>query len=440
MSNDNNYDVIIVGGRPAGATLAARLGQRGWRVLLLERNTLPSLPGASCPIIYASTMSLLDEIGADERDYAANTPQLRRMVNDSEGIKGEVWIPSAGGRDYGYAIDRARFDKALWDNALRFPTVTGRDGYSVVDLLWDADRVIGVVGKAAGGKAETITADLVVGADGRFSTVARKAKAAERDEHDEHPTSLLYAYWRGVTPYDDKGAAAVAGGVPGQGYGYLVMDSADETTLIAVEGQAQLLEPPPGQAEAFYLGLVNAYPPIRARIHDAERVTTVRGMRKIGNLYRQPGGAGWALVGDAYHQKDPLDGQGIFDAVFTAKVLAEAIDAWKCGEATWDDALAWYDRVARAETHPVYMSTLRRVQDNFYRSAPPWFNKLAVRTWGRWLMEDRLVQEQLGQILTRQLKPNEALSTPIMLGAMLRGPLRDLSDFLDKEAKRYERI
>ncbi|MBC8098595.1 MAG: FAD-dependent monooxygenase, partial [Armatimonadetes bacterium] len=39
-----DYDVIIVGGRPAGSTLAARLGQYGLRVLLLERGTFPSLP------------------------------------------------------------------------------------------------------------------------------------------------------------------------------------------------------------------------------------------------------------------------------------------------------------------------------------------------------------------------------------------------------------
>ena len=67
---DTNYDVIIVGGRPAGATLAARLGRQGLRVLLLERATFPSAPAASCPVIYPATMRLLDEIGADEREYA----------------------------------------------------------------------------------------------------------------------------------------------------------------------------------------------------------------------------------------------------------------------------------------------------------------------------------------------------------------------------------
>ena len=72
-------DVIVVGGRPAGATLAARLGMLGLRVLLLERDSFPSAPAASCPVIYPSTMRLLDEIGADEADYARDTPRLREI-------------------------------------------------------------------------------------------------------------------------------------------------------------------------------------------------------------------------------------------------------------------------------------------------------------------------------------------------------------------------
>jgi 2-polyprenyl-6-methoxyphenol hydroxylase-like FAD-dependent oxidoreductase len=430
-----DYDVIIVGGRPSGSTLAARLGQQGWRVLLIERAKLPALPGASCPIIYASTMNMLDEIGADETAYARNTPKIRRMVNAGELLKGEVEIPMVDGRDYGYAIDRARFDFALWENALRFPSVEGRLGYSLVDLLWEGDRVIGIVGQPAGGERETITARLVIGADGRFSTVARKAKAAERDEHEKFPTSIYYAYWKNTLPHDDRGAAAVAWG-EGTGFGFLMMDSADDTTLIAVEGQTELLDPAPGQAEAMYMEMVRKFPAVWRRLEHAERITDVRGMRNIGNLYRQPGGDGWGLVGDAYHQKDPLDGQGIYDAVYTAKVLAAAVDDYLSGRKLWAQALLDYDREARAETHPMYRSTLDRVRDSFYPTNPEWFTRFSTQTWARWIFEDRLVSEQMGLMLTRQIKPSEMMSPPVIIGALLRGPLRDLSRFLDKQIQR----
>src|SRR5690349_780577 len=131
-----DYDIIIVGGRAAGSTLAARLGKQGAHVLLLERNQFPSLPAASSPIIYSSTMRLLDEIGARESDYARNTPRIHEMFIDNDYFQTRLPIPDENGRAYAYAIDRARFDAALWENALRFPTVEGRVGFSVSDLLW----------------------------------------------------------------------------------------------------------------------------------------------------------------------------------------------------------------------------------------------------------------------------------------------------------------
>jgi flavin-dependent dehydrogenase len=427
-----HYDIIIVGGRPAGSTLAARLGQQGLRVLLLERAKMPSLPGASCPIIYASTMEMLDEIGANEAEYARNTPKIRRLINITGEMRADIDIPMAYGRNYAYAIDRARFDGALWEHALSFPTVDGRDTYSMIDLVWDGLQVVGIVGQTAGGTRETITADLVVGADGRFSTVARAVKAGERDHDLDFPTTLYYAYWKNVPPFDDKGAAAIAYG-EGEGYGFLIMDSADDTIALAVEGQSEKLVAAPGQVEAFYLDLLRNHPFLWQRLENAERITEVRGMKRIGNLYREPGGLGWALVGDAYHQKDPIDGQGIFDAVYTAKLLAQAIGDWKAGRILWGEALVWYDERARAQTYPMYRATIERVRNSLYPRTPKWFNEFSGRTWLRWLLQDPLYQEQIGMMLTRQISPDEMLSPPIFIGAILRGPLRDLSRFLEKQ-------
>ena len=77
-----HFDVIVVGGRPSGSTLAARLGQQGLRVLIVDRGEFPSVPAASCPVIYSSTMRLLDEIGADEAEYARGTPRLQRWITE----------------------------------------------------------------------------------------------------------------------------------------------------------------------------------------------------------------------------------------------------------------------------------------------------------------------------------------------------------------------
>ncbi|MDX1994529.1 MAG: NAD(P)/FAD-dependent oxidoreductase [bacterium] len=421
-----DYDVIIIGGRPAGSTLAARLGKQGLRVLLLERATFPGLPAVSSPIIYASTMKLLDEIGADEAEYARNTPKIRRMNIFSSIINSHVIIPNDGKRDYAYAIDRARFDAALWDTAVSYPSVTGWQNFNVMDILMDGERVVGVVGKDAQGQEHHLRSRLVIGADGRFSLLARKVGAATLDEATDQPTTLYYAYWRGVKPYDESGEPTSTAYEGGYGYGFLVMDSADNTAAVCIEGQAGLLDPEPGKAEALYLDLLMQKPEVARRLEGAEMVTSVRGMKKIGNSYRTAGGPGWALVGDAYHQKDPLDGQGIYNAVFTAKALAWAIRDWYKGEKSWKEAVAWYDETARIRTYAHYKALLTRVNESLYRQTeiPGW----AQNTLMRWMMDDPALQTLLGRFLTHQLPADMmmVMYPAAAAQAVVRGGLRDL--------------
>jgi 2-polyprenyl-6-methoxyphenol hydroxylase-like FAD-dependent oxidoreductase len=251
---NTHYDTIVVGGRPSGATLAARLGQAGLRVLLLERASLPSAPAASCPAIYPATMRLLDEIGADEATYARGTPRLRRMLSEvRDDFRVIVPLPMVQGRDYLYAIDRARFDAALWQTAARSPRVDALQGFAVTELLRDGERVSGVAGRAADGAEQRFSADCVVGADGRFSLVARKAGARSYDQRDDLPTTIYYAYWRNVAPYDDGGPLIMSYG-SGRGYGYLFMDSADGMTCVAVEGARPRWDKPARRAPRAICG------------------------------------------------------------------------------------------------------------------------------------------------------------------------------------------
>lgn len=422
QENTPHYDTIIVGGRPAGATLAARLGQAGLRVLLLERATVPSLPAASSPVIYPATMRLLDEIGADEREYAAGTPPIRRLVSEvREDFRITLRLPALFGRDYLYAIDRARFDAALWRTAARQPGVSARAGFSVTELLRDGERVTGIVGRA-GGVVERFTADCVVGADGRFSTVARQAGAAIRDEHTDMPTTIYYAYWRNVAPYDDGEPAVHSYGM-GRGYGFGIFNSADGTTCVVIEGRADRLELGEEKASELYMRMLRAHPRVWRRLAGADMATEVRGMRKIGNCYREAGGAGWALVGDALHQKDPLDGQGIYDAVATAKLLATALIDWKQGRLGWEAALSQYDAAVRAETMPMYQETMQRVKRELYTEQPDW----AYHTWLRWLATDPEYGRRLIMLLSRGIPATGWLPASVFFKALLRGAVRDLA-------------
>jgi flavin-dependent dehydrogenase len=432
---ETEYDVIIVGGRVAGSTLAAYLGQAEVRVLLLERATFPEDHPASSPMVQPSTLAMLDEIGADESAYAHNTPKIGRMIGVIDADTAlALDIPEINGRNYGYAVDRARFDAALWDNALRYPTVSGHQGFAVNSLLWDDDgqQVIGLEGRFVNnGEKAQYTAKCVVGADGRFSTVARKVEAPERDKRSEHPTTIYYGYWRNVRPFDEGSPTSVAYGAQNATtHGYLIMDSADNTAAVCVEGRADVIAPEGGAVEPFYLEKLRENTDVWARLQGAELITKVHGMRKVGNLFRAAGGAGWALVGDAYHQKDPIDGQGIYDSVYSARTLAKAIIAWHSGRTTWADALQWYDTSARKQMQPQYEATLNRIQQQLYPTMSFSLPKELVATPLRWLWNDPQYRKLAGLALNRKVAPNVTLQPRVMMLAMLRGGLRELSDRL----------
>ncbi len=426
------YDVIIVGGRVAGSHMAARLGKYGFRVLLLERDTLPSLPAVSSPIIYSSTMHLLDEVGADENVYARNTPKLHGVTTFIAGKRISLSVPEYKGRDYGYAIDRARFDGALWDTALGYDLVDGYQNFSVTDLLWDGDTVIGVVGKDQHDDTEKrFMADVVIGADGRFGLVARKTKAEKKDVFDSHPTSTYYAYWQNVAQIDDTPTMS---GYEGDGFGYLLMDSADGQTAIVIEGRSDTIQAN-GDADTFYMERLNDNPLIRERIQHAEMITSVRGMRNIGNSYHQAGGKGWALIGDAYHQKDPLDGQGIYNAVITGKALARELLKWKNGEQSWEKTLREYDDVARVKTYPMYKSLQNQISASFYGSG----NNVQIPEWAqenlmRWVLNDDQFTDLMGKMLTREVPPDyiTLMTPPTLVGAVARGIRDDIETRIKK--------
>jgi hypothetical protein len=118
-----------------------------------------------------------------------------------------------------------------------------------------------------------------------------------------------------------------------------------------------------------------------------------------------------------------LDGQGIFDAVFSAKALSHAIGAWRRGEHTWAAAGACYAAAVRAETEPMFKVTLNRVKTELYGRYPDW----AYRTVLRWISTDPAYLQRIGRLLVRAIDPAHARTPRVILGALVRGAVRDLT-------------
>ena len=429
-SSEIRYDVLIVGARPAGASLASRLGARGLRVLLVDKAAFPSPPSVpSCPVLFPSGLQLLDELGVPEASYAEGAPKLRGMQVDFAGrFTANFPMIECFGRDYFYGIDREAFDQALLRHlAERLATVAVRTEVSFVDVVRDpAGTVVGAVLASRDGVEEQVLADWVVGADGRFSPVARRVGAEVTDDFADRTSTVHFADWEGVaTGKTPQGDAVQNVYVTGRGTDILHVPLSRGRVTVCTHTRSDRVDAA-GDAERYYETVLAQHAPVRARLASARRVSPVVGMKRVQNRYRTPVGRGWALVGDALHHKDPVDGQGIYDALLESKILAEAILSAHDGTRTREQALADYSARVVAATRPMFLATMARLRRELYQDTPA----VVLATATRWLTTDPIAQRRFLEYVCRVIPPAEWMSPQTMLAAMGRGLWRDVQALL----------
>jgi flavin-dependent dehydrogenase len=424
--SQSHYDVIIIGGRVAGASLAIRLARQQLKVLVVDRATFPSLPAvASSPILYDGHMRLLDELGLSEDTYSLPGSRADHLILNFVNTFTAV-IPCSImqlQRSYIRGLDRSHFDFTLWKHMeSHTPYVTARQGFAVSNILKDNNgKVIGIVGKAQGGAEERFTADLVVGADGRYSMAAHRFGAKVVEERNKYTNGGYQAQWENVRPYGDGMSTEACMYSTARGFVAVFMPVAQGRYYVAAYMRSQDVQRGSQTPEEFYLSSLRRIPEAWKRLEGAQRITKLEAISPVENGYREAFGPGWALVGDAFHYKDPVDGQGIYDALTETKCLAEAIAEWKSGKLTWEQAGTLYKEKAFAATYPMFNMTVERVRREVHAFPP----RLILKTMIKWMLTDPAYQKTFLRILARHTDP-ATLPTAPSLGMVWRGILRSL--------------
>jgi 2-polyprenyl-6-methoxyphenol hydroxylase-like FAD-dependent oxidoreductase len=109
--------------------------------------------------------------------------------------------------------------------------------------------------------------------------------------------------------------------------------------------------------EGNYLKTLELAPALAERVRHGRREERFSGTADLFNYFRKPYGPGWALVGDAGYQKDPITTQGISDAFRDAELVADAVDAGLSGKRPVEDAMADYEQLRNEAALPVYEFT-----------------------------------------------------------------------------------
>ena len=130
--NMSDYQVIVIGGRPAGSSLAIRLGRLNIKTLVVDKMTFPSLPAVpSSPILYSHHLSMLEELGISESDALHAGGRVDSFVLNFVNYFHTVMPMSAGGAKHPYAFgaDRVKMDAKFWETACSYESVTTRSGF-----------------------------------------------------------------------------------------------------------------------------------------------------------------------------------------------------------------------------------------------------------------------------------------------------------------------
>lgn len=329
-----HYDVIVVGARCAGASTAMLLARAGMNVLMIDRDQHGTDTLSTHALMRGAVMQLA-QWGTLKRIVAAGTPAIRTtsFIYGSERI--DLDISASHGVDTFYAPRRTVLDGALATEA----AAAGADvhyGVAIEGVVYGAPgRVTGAVLRDRAGRPETVSCDLLIGADGRRSTVARLV-GARTEQLSNNAAAAVYRHFgglenRGNRWYYDTGFAA--GVIP---------TNDDQSCVFLCMPQARFLSEVRGRLDSGLMAAAEtAFPELAAELAGAEPVAHALGFAGQHGHMRSSAGNGWALVGDAGYFKDPLTAHGITDALRDAEILARAVisgrpDALRQYQATRD--------------------------------------------------------------------------------------------------------
>ena len=422
------FDVVVVGARCAGSPLAALLARCGLRVALVDKATFPS-DTPSTHLFQNDGARVLSGLGVLDRVLASGAPWVEQVdLRIDELTMVHPWPRRADDPGPMLCVRRPVLDTALAE-AAEEAGATVRTGTRVTGLVERDGRVAGV--HLDGDTA--LEAQLVIGADGRGSTVARLAGART---YNAVPSQRMgaWAYYEGASPPDPATFFA---------------QRWDEENLIASPCDSGLymvaLIPPADRigrfredVEAAFDAHVAECEPVAAVVAGARRTGRPSLIARWTGYFRQSAGRGWALVGDAGHFKDPSPGQGITDALRQAERLAGDVADGLSGTRPLDEAMRdwwrWRDRDARE------MAWLAHDLGRGGRVPPVVVEIL------RGLQSDPALVDRFLDVLNHRTRPSEILSPARLAGATYRllrrgepAPARALGDTWDIVAQDVRR-
>lgn len=364
MNSLEEFDLIVVGGGPAGSTLATLVAMQKHKVLLLEKEIFPRYQiGES--LLPATVHGICVMLGvSDELKRASFTKKFGGVFR--WGKNPQPWSFSfgnsalmSGPKQYAYQVERSKFDTILLNNAKRHG-VDVREGHKIDDLIIEGERATGVRFTDQEGRERLAKARFVADASGNTSRLYQHV--GERIYSKFFQNVALFCYFNNgkrLPPPEDGSILSVA--FKGGWFWYIPLTNTLTSVGVVMDREeAGRLKDGHDVAMRHF---INSCPMIKDYLENATRVTEGQyGEFRVRKDYSYSNtrfwGPGMVLVGDAACFVDPIFSSGVHLATYSALLAARSINTCLRSELEEERCLAEFEMRYRREFGNFYQFLL----------------------------------------------------------------------------------
>jgi flavin-dependent dehydrogenase len=322
----HDFDVIVIGGGPAGAAAAILIAQAGHRTLLLERAPEPAFKVGES--LMPATYWTLDRLGV-----------LDRMRGSANPVKGSVQFFSSDARatspfyfaDHDphessstWQVLRSDFDGMLLQRAAECGAEV-RHGFSVQEVLFAGDRATGVRVGNAEGETQELTARVIVDATGQRAILARQLGILEPEECLQHASFFSHFAGAVLDSGRDAGATLIYHTEDQRSWFWFIPLPEDRVSVGVVGSVDYLVRQRQGDPQRTFQEELQKCPALSPRLDKASQILPMQAIKDYSYKVDPISGHGWVAVGDAAGFIDPIYSTGVFLALKSGEMAADAI-------------------------------------------------------------------------------------------------------------------
>lgn len=394
------FDVVVIGGGPAGSTAAATASRAGLKTLLLEAGTHPRphvgeslLPGI---------IPILDDIGALGKVQAAGFAKKTgsTLVEWGRTPRWDLWFADSDAYDHAWFVDRSRFDALLFEHA-RACGATAHTKATVREVIERDGRVCGLRWTdREHGTTHEVTADVVIDASGQSGIVSKPRAPHQHLEGLQH--QALWAHFEHTTTLPEPRTAQALFVAQAQQWFWMfpLGNGRASVGVVQLDARGRRSAPRPD-----FDALVLACPELLAALGpDATRCSPIRRERDWSYRCPTPAGPGWYAVGDAAGFIDPVLSTGVMLAMHSGWLASKCAAQELRGELDAASARARYLDKHREMFDDLLQMVRFYYRQNAFRDDYFWESKRILHDAGQ-----RLRPQKAFILLTSGLVSNLAL-------------------------------